>query len=82
MIILDEIRFFCTCFPSGNQVDGLPLAPRKDAASASWPVYGRACMYKTRRVFSSSGEDCQANVFVNLYFSDSYHIEASTIASG
>jgi hypothetical protein len=40
-----------TCPPSGNQVDGLPLAPRKDAASASRPFPGRACMCKTRRVF-------------------------------
>jgi hypothetical protein len=51
----DESKSFCTCPPSGNQVDGLPLAPRKDAASANWPFSGRACMYKTRRVFSSSG---------------------------
>jgi hypothetical protein len=35
-ISLDERKCFCTCLPSGNQVDGLPLASRKDAASASW----------------------------------------------
>ena len=64
----DESRSFCTCPPSGNQVDGLPLAPRKDAAPASWPFCGRACMYETRRVFSSSGEACDVNVLVNLEF--------------
>jgi hypothetical protein len=26
--IIDESKSFCTCLPSGNQVDGLPLAPR------------------------------------------------------
>ena len=64
---LDESKAFSTCPPSGNQVDGLPLAPR-------WLFFGRACMYETRRVFSSSGEDCEPNVRVNLYFSDSYDI--------
>ena len=61
-----ESKSFCTCPPSGNQVDGLPLAPRKDAASASWPFFGRACMYETRRVFSSSGDVSEANVLGNF----------------
>jgi hypothetical protein len=39
-------------------------------------------MYETRRDFSSSGEVCDAKVLVNIYFSDSYHIEASIGASG
>jgi len=38
-------------------------------------------MYETRRVFLSSGDVSDANVLVNLYFSDSYHIEASITAS-
>ena len=76
--ILDESRTFCTCPPSGNQVDGLPLALRnKDAARASWPFSGRACMYETRRVFLSSDEVSEVKVLVNLYFLDSYDIEAS-----
>ena len=37
---------FCTCLPSGKQVDGLPLALSKDAASASWLRSGRACEHK------------------------------------
>ena len=78
---LDESKSFCTCPPSGNQVDGLPLAPRKDAASASWPFSGRACIHKTRRVFSRSGYFSDANVLVNLENSDSYHIDASIKAS-
>ena len=49
----------------------------KDAARASWPFSGRACMYKTRRVFLSSDEVCDANVLGNLGNSDSYDIEAS-----
>ena len=32
--------------PSGNQVDGLPLALSKDAVSASWRFSGRACERK------------------------------------
>jgi hypothetical protein len=28
MKTLGESKSFCTCPPSGNQVDGLPLAPR------------------------------------------------------
>ena len=52
----------------------------KDAASASWPFSGRACMCETRRVFLSSGDFSDANR-VNLYFSDSHHIEASITAS-
>ena len=32
--------------PSGNQVDGLPLALHKDAESASWLWSGRACDHK------------------------------------
>ena len=51
MKTFDESKSFCTCPPSGNQVDGLPLASLKDAASASWPFSGRACMCETRRVF-------------------------------
>jgi hypothetical protein len=58
-------------------VDRLPLAPRKDAASASWVSSGRACMYETRCVFASSGDVSDAHVLGNLYFSDSYNIEAS-----
>ena len=68
--------------PSENQVHGLPLAPRKDAASASWPFSGRACMYETRRVFSSSDEVCYAKLLGNPENSDSYDIEASISASG
>ena len=52
---IDERKSFCTCPPSGNQVDGLPLPPR-------WPFSGRACIYETRRVFSSSDEVCYAKV--------------------
>ena len=78
---LDESKAFSTCPPSGNQVDGLPLAPRKDAASASWPFFGRACMYETRRVFLRSDEVSDVNVLVNIENSDSHHIEASTTAS-
>ncbi len=74
---LDESKSFCTCPPSGNQVDGLPLAPRKDAASASWPFSGRACMCETRRVFLISGDVSDANVLVNLENPNSYHIKAS-----
>ena len=40
-----------------------------------------ACMYGTRRFFSSSGEVCDVNVLGNLENSDSYHIEASIRAS-
>jgi hypothetical protein len=58
-----------TSSAGGNLVDGLPPAP------------SRACMCKPRRVFSSSGEVHEENVLVSLYFSDSYHIEASTRAS-
>ena len=67
--------------PSENQVDGLPLAPRKDAAPAIWPFFGRACMCKTRRVFSSSGDVYDASVVVNLENSDSQYNGASIIAS-
>jgi hypothetical protein len=42
---------------------------------------GPACMYETRRVFLSSGNVLDANVLVNLYFSDSYHKEAPITAS-
>jgi hypothetical protein len=37
-----------------------------DAPSASWLSSGRACMCKTRRVFSRSGDFDQAKVLVNL----------------
>ena len=33
-------------FSSGNQVDGLPLALHKDAVSASWLRFDRACERK------------------------------------
>ena len=39
-------------------------------------------MYETRRVFLSSGDVSDANVLVNLYFPDSYHVGASIGASG
>ena len=74
---LDESKAFSTCPPSGNQVDGLPLARRKDAASASCPFFGRACRCKTRRVFSISDEVYYAKVVVNIENLDSYDIEAS-----
>ena len=32
--------------PSGNQVDGLPLALSRDAVSACWIRFGRAPDYK------------------------------------
>ena len=38
-------------------------------------------MCKTRRVFSRSNEVSDVNVVVNLEFSDSYTIEASTKAN-
>ena len=38
-------------------------------------------MYKTRRVFSRSDGVSDVNVLVNLEFSDSYTIEASTTAN-
>jgi hypothetical protein len=60
---------FCTCLPSGNQVDDLPLASR-------WISQGRACMCGTRRVLSS-GEVCEAKMLVNLIFSVFHHTEAS-----
>jgi hypothetical protein len=60
MKTLGESKTLCTCSPSGNRVDGLPLASRKDAASASWFFSGRVCMYETRRVFLSSGEVSEA----------------------
>jgi hypothetical protein len=79
---LYESKAFSTCPPSGNQVDGLPLAPRKDAASASWPFsVERACV-KLDVFLLSSDDVSEVNVLVNLYFSDSYHIEASITASG
>jgi hypothetical protein len=59
------------CPPSGNQVDGVPLAPRKDAESASWLWLGRACNHKTRRVFASYGDVSEADLLVFLNFSDS-----------
>jgi hypothetical protein len=59
-------KSFCTCSASGNQVDGLALAPRKDAASASWLSSGRASMCKTRRVFPSSEDVSGANVLGNI----------------
>jgi hypothetical protein len=73
----DESKSFCTCSLSGNQVDGLPLAPRKDAASASWLCAGRALICKFRRVFSSYGDISKENLLGNLYLSDSQYIEAS-----
>jgi hypothetical protein len=66
MKTLGERKSFCTCPPNGNQVDGLPLALRKDAASASWLFSGRACMYETRLVFTSSGDVSEANVLGNF----------------
>jgi hypothetical protein len=71
---LDQHNSFCTCPPSGNQVDGLPLAPR-------WLFPGRACIHKTRRVFSSSGDVSEPNVLVNPENLDSLYIEASSGAS-
>ena len=56
-------------------------SPLKDAASASWPFSGRACMYETRRVFSRSDGVSDVNVLGNLEFLDSYTIEASTTAN-
>ena len=65
---LDESKSFCTCPPSGNQVDGLPLAPRnKDAAPASWPFFGRACMYETRG-FLKEWMMLLVFLFVDAYF--------------
>ena len=72
---------FCTCPPSGNQVDGLPLALHKDAASASWPWFGRACERKIRRVFLSSEEVCDINEIANLSNVASLYIKALTGAS-
>jgi hypothetical protein len=72
--ILDESKSLCTCPPSGNQVDGLPLAPR-------WASSGRACMYETRRVLLSSGGVSECKCAWEFVFSDSYHIEASIRAS-
>ena len=67
---LDESKSFCTCPPSGNQVDGLPLASR-------WPFsVERACV-KLDVFFSSSDEVYDANVRVNIENPDSYDIEAS-----
>ena len=75
MKALGESKSFCTCPPSGNQVDGLPLAPRnKDSASASRLFFWSSVHVETRRVFLSSDEVCDANVLVNLYFSDSHYI--------
>ena len=37
---------FCARPPSGNQVEGLPLALHKDAESASWLRSGRATIHK------------------------------------
>jgi hypothetical protein len=55
----------------------------KDAASASWPFFGRACRCKTRRVFSSSGEVLVKFVMqcaCESLFSDSEYIKASFTA--
>ena len=42
-VIKQELmKTFCTCPPSGNQVDGVPLALHKDAVPASWLRSGRA----------------------------------------
>jgi hypothetical protein len=56
------------CPPSGNQVDGLPLAPRRSAT-------------RSENVFSRSDEVSDVHVLVNVYFLDSYYIEASIKAS-
>ena len=59
---------FCTCPPSGNQVDGLPLAlskSNKDAESASWLRSGRACDHKICSVFLSFEEVSYINERVN-----------------
>ena len=66
---------------AGDSYRRLICKSNKDAASASRPFFGRACMCKTRRVFSSSDEVCYAKLLVNLENSDSYAIEASISAS-
>jgi hypothetical protein len=42
--ISDQHNSFCTCSPSGNQVDGLPLAPRLFGSSVH--VWNSTCAFK------------------------------------
>ena len=62
-----ENRFpaFCTCPPSGNQVDGLPLALSKDAESASWLRSGRAPDHKIYQKMYTVDESFDVELRVN-----------------
>ena len=72
---------FCTCPPSGNQVDGLPLALSKDAQSASWLRSGRACEHKNYQKMYAVDKNVNVELLVNHYNLISYHLKASIAAS-
>ena len=75
------MKTFCTCPPSGNQVDGLPLALHKDAVSASWVRSGRAAKRKIYKKMYAVDENCNVDLLVNYQKVASYHIKASKEAS-
>ena len=72
---------FCTCPPSGNQVDGLPLALSKDAESASWLRSGRACERIIYQKMYAVDESFNVDLLVNYQKVASYHTKVSIAAS-
>ena len=72
---------FCTCPPSGNQVEGLPLALNKDAESASWLRFGRACKHKIYRKMYAFDENFNVYLLVNYQKVASHHLKVSNEAS-
>ena len=68
---------FWTRLSSGNQVDGLPLALNKDAVSASWRFFDRACERTFDKVFSVINEYFDEKSLVNHQNSDSSDIKDS-----
>ena len=59
---------FWTCRPSGNQVDGLPLALSKDAATASCRSAGRATKHTIEQKNMMIDDTYQGKLLVNLCF--------------
>ena len=80
-LIKNYFQDFCTCAPSGNQVDGLPLALSKDAESASWLRSGRACERKIYKKMYGVNENFNVELLVNHQNLISYYLKASKAAS-
>ena len=63
--------------PSGNQVDGFPLALSKDAVPASWLRSGRAAKHKIYKQMYTVDKSLNAESIANHQKAASYRNKAS-----